>query len=605
MNYGNRPPGIVQPEEKKRQAEAAQRAAEIAKQAEAARAENARQEQIRQEYMRQQQHLRQQEQRRQEEYARQEENRRQEEHTRRQEDRRQQELKREREHNRQQELNRRDEERRAEAAQAAEQARQSAKQGELRVAKEKMREQEKRLKEAKVEAAAKRLVEAQAAKQKEEAVAKAAAARQKSKDTKTAAAAAAAAKALAIKEAKAKIAEAEAAAAARPGKRKLAAPPGSPGAASAATLFDEDSEVWTKQPDIECTEIITVTQGSPESVWASMIKKVKTATFVAVDCEFSGIGPFDNKKNPMRQKDIETRYIGLRTQVQNHGLLQVGLSIWTTVSKGRYFVTSYCIPVLPEEDFLVTPCSMQFLAEAGIDLSQLFLDGVRYKKPKRDVSKGAASANADSKLGERKLRELMAACYSKPFITHNGLLDLMFLFEAFTAPLPKSLNNFVKEAVKLYRGQLLDTKCIAEYSQSPSWSPSYLQLLYARARRLCGTAAVDEPAREHLQFLSKKSKKASNTTPRAAEAEAAAEDGVQGDSKRRRILEEEDGAGPVASEAPAGAAAAGALVDGAAAQGGEGGDQQLCQICPNYACVMRRRRKQQPNRVLHDTNAVL
>eukprot|EP01043_Picozoa_sp_COSAG02_P013136 COSAG02_NODE_521_length_20750_cov_10.721079_7_plen_72_part_00 len=66
----------------------------------------------------------------------------------------------------------------------------------------------------------------------------------------------------AIKLAKAKIAEAEAAAAARPGaKRKAASPMASPesGGASAeppaATAIDEENEVWTKQADIECTEV--------------------------------------------------------------------------------------------------------------------------------------------------------------------------------------------------------------------------------------------------------------------------------------------------------------------------------------------------------------
>ena len=66
----------------------------------------------------------------------------------------------------------------------------------------------------------------------------------------------------AIKIAKAKIAEAEAAAAARPGlKRKAASPMASPesGGASAeppaATAIDEENEVWTKQADIECTEV--------------------------------------------------------------------------------------------------------------------------------------------------------------------------------------------------------------------------------------------------------------------------------------------------------------------------------------------------------------
>jgi hypothetical protein len=309
-----------------------------------------------------------------------------------------------------------------------------------------------------------------------------------------------------------------------------------------------------------------------------MIAEVKAATFVAVDTEFSGIGSMKTT----RDKDMEVRYTAMRSAVQSHGLLQLGVSIWRRIDKqttgaaafdtARYFVTSYCIPVLPLEDFVVTPNSMQFLADAGIDLSQLCRDGVRFKKPVRDVSRASASASASSPMGERCLRELMSACYSRPFVTHNGLLDLMFLFEAFTAPLPKKLGHFVAEGVKLYRGQLLDTKCIAEYSQQPPWSPSYLELLYARARRLCSAAAAQTPMQVHLRFLAK-AKKHSTAMPQLATqsessaitASATAADSVgdrssYGDTKRQRISKNDQGPSTAT-------------------------DQQRCQVCPNYACV--------------------
>ena len=68
----------------------------------------------------------------------------------------------------------------------------------------------------------------------------------------------------AIKQAKARIAEAEAAAAARPSAKRKAAsesPMASPetgGAAAAAALIDEENEVWTKQADIECTDVSSI-----------------------------------------------------------------------------------------------------------------------------------------------------------------------------------------------------------------------------------------------------------------------------------------------------------------------------------------------------------
>lgn len=332
-------------------------------------------------------------------------------------------------------------------------------------------------------------------------------------------------------------------------------------------------------------QIINVTEDSPEHVWTRMIAEVKAATFVAIDTEFSGIGSMKTT----RDKDMEVRYTAMRSAVQSHGLLQLGLSIWRRIDRettgsaaydtARYFVTSYCIPVLPSEDFSVTPNSLQFLAEAGIDLSQLCRDGVRFKKPVRAVSRGTAS----SPMGERCLRDLMGACYTRPFVTHNGLLDLMFLYEAFTGPLPKKLGQFIAEGVKLYRGQLLDTKCIAEYSQRPPWSPSYLELLYARARRLCTAAATETPVQAHLKFLAK-AKKSSTSTPKGSRHD----DGSSTSPRKHDDTDTTGGTngvdGPDISGRD-GSAKRRRLADDGQDSSAAASAEQICQVCPNYACV--------------------
>ena len=320
-----------------------------------------------------------------------------------------------------------------------------------------------------------------------------------------------------------------------------------------------------------------------------MIAEVKAATFVAIDTEFSGIGSMKTT----RDKDMEVRYTAMRSAVQSHGLLQLGLSIWRRIDRettgsaaydtARYFVTSYCIPVLPSEDFSVTPNSLQFLAEAGIDLSQLCRDGVRFKKPVRAVSRGAASANASSPMGERYLRELMAACYTRPFVTHNGLLDLMFLYEAFTGPLPKKLGQFIAEGVKLYRGQLLDTKCIAEYSQRPPWSPSYLELLYARARRLCTAAATETPVQAHLKFLAK-AKKSTASTPKGSRRDDSSSTNLRKSDDTDIAGGTNDADGPDISGSN-GSAKRRRLADDGQDLSAAKSSEQTCQVCPNYACV--------------------
>ena len=54
----------------------------------------------------------------------------------------------------------------------------------------------------------------------------------------------------------------------------------------------------------------------------------------------------------------------------------------------------------------------------------------------------------------------------------------------FVGPLPHKLAAFTAAASKVWREGILDTKCISEYGLAPAWTPSYLGLLYQRARLL-------------------------------------------------------------------------------------------------------------------------
>ena len=321
---------------------------------------------------------------------------------------------------------------------------------------------------------------------------------------------------------------------------------------------------------------MNVTVKSEDSVFKQMIQEVGESTFVAVDCEFSGIG----KSKGLKNRDMPMRYNVLRSAIKSHGLLQLGLSIWrridseTTGAKAfetaRYIVSTYCIPLLPNDVFSVTPDSLIFLANAGIDLSRLCQEGVRFTKPVR--ARAAESGGAAD--GTKRLRELMAACCKKIFVTHNGLMDLMFLYEAFTAPLPETYHKFVRAIEGLYRGGLLDTKNVAEYCQKPAWSPSYLELLYYRSRRLCNTAVVekgeDQKPRPHLRFAVKVKK--------ASPPKTAAESGGEGPAKRARTE------GGEASPSLGAAAAAGA---------------ERAAVCPSYAVTGHARGSLVPFTPLH------
>ena len=72
--------------------------------------------------------------------------------------------------------------------------------------------------------------------------------------------------------------------------------------------------------------------------------------------------------------------------------------------------------------------------------------------------------------------ELMKS--KKPIIVHNGLADLVFLYQNLYLQLPLKLDTFVADLTEMFDGGIYDTKYIARIKGDES--TTYLQYIFRK-----------------------------------------------------------------------------------------------------------------------------
>ncbi|XP_028392038.1 target of EGR1 protein 1-like [Dendronephthya gigantea] len=223
--------------------------------------------------------------------------------------------------------------------------------------------------------------------------------------------------------------------------------------------------------------VVDVHAENVREYWPGLILAIKSATFIALDLEMSGIG---NRKDTMA-RDSNERYKAFCDIAKTRSILSVGISVFqkraenTQVGKGNsdFFVQTYNVMLLRKDSFTVEPASLKFLLEHGFDFNTHYAKAIPYSTP--NVKDAKKDGNTISELFFEILRS------SKPIALHNGIMDLVFLYQNFYTDLPSSLSTFLADLSVMFNAGVIDTKYIAEFHAG--CSATYLNYIFKKSWR--------------------------------------------------------------------------------------------------------------------------
>nr|XP_002129875.1 target of EGR1 protein 1 [Ciona intestinalis] len=201
-------------------------------------------------------------------------------------------------------------------------------------------------------------------------------------------------------------------------------------------------------------QVIEVTKGNLEPLWSKIVKDVKNSIFIALDTEMSGLGP----QAQLMKSDLEQRYQGISAAASSRSIISLGLACFEPYSGKEplaYNVTVYNIIVLCSDPFTIDPGAVSFLVNHGFNFNKQFCNGISYYK-------GNDRPKEKDKL---TMRSLFAEIIKlrKPLVLHNGLVDLVFLYNSLYAELPGTLNSFMADVCEIFPAGIYDCKYIAEF----------------------------------------------------------------------------------------------------------------------------------------------